>query len=199
MKVLSLFILISCSGCLLNAQTLDSVDRRRIGTGLVFEAGCGLNSSASSSSARALSTFFMGAGYHVSPRVALWLRVYTGAAEVQHGVTRPVSGRLSLGGGGVEAAYFLNGSGAWRPFVAVGYELVTLLDESGYNGGGPRAAAGVQLNLSRFFAVNLEGQYSRRRFYNLVRFEGDASHFRPFVEHVIGGTMSFSFYPNILP
>ncbi len=166
--------------------------------GLVFEAGAGVQRAVSMSST-ADDVVFMGAGYVVTPEVEIALKVYTGAEDVPQDVTRPVWGRLSLGGGGVEGTFFFNDENVWRPFVAGGFELVTLLGNGGYNGSGPHVACGMQADLSRYFSVRGAVQYARWRFYNDVGSDGGFGNFRPFVANTFGGHVSVLFYPNIVP
>ncbi len=199
MKPVGLVLLVAF--CSVQARSRSNVEGFPVSShrGLVFEAGLGPHVSASGPSFQAGYIVFMGAGYNFTSQLALELRVYTGSEMVQRDVTRPVTGLLPLGGGGLRATFFLVDGSEWRPFVAGGFELITLLGQSGYNGGGPHIAGGIQRDLSKYFALAAEVQYSLWRFYNLVRLEDANVPFSPFIDSGISVCLSISFYPNILP
>ncbi len=199
MKAVAVYIML----VLLGVETSASSDgggspafRHR---GLVFEAGAGTQLTTSMPVSTAGDVVFMGAGYLITPLVEVALKVYSGAQDVRQDAARPVGGRLLLGGGGVEGTFLFSDKDTWRPFVAGGFELVTLLANAGYNGSGPHVACGVQADLSHYFSVRAGIQYARWRFYNPLGEDNSFGSFAPFVDNSIGGNLSVAFYPNILP
>ena len=106
-----------------------------------------------------------------------------------------------MGGASFDARYFLSTGEAIHPFVLVGYDLSSLIDDDthGYSGGGPRGALGLQLECSSAWAVSAQVGYAFIRYYSVVSDTDPAGIFQAFTDHRLGVAVHVNFYPNLLP
>lgn len=145
----------------------------------------------------------LGFGVNFSRRFQLMIAVHTGSEKIPQGIMKPASGVLSLGGAEVQATIFFVEGASLRPYAACGYGLYTCLGAQqgirGYNGGGPHVEAGVQWEISRYFALRTGVNYTRVRFFNPVGDGPPSSIFEPFTAHLLGPVLRVSFYPSVLP
>ncbi len=168
--------------------------------GLEFSVGSRIHYSSPASYRSGGFVVFFAAGYCISPQLSCALKIYSGGEDVPQDRFKPTWGYLDVAGGGIEAKFFLVKESGVRPFVAAGYNLITLLSgPSGYNGSGPQIAGGVQLNLSRHFALSASTEYVHIRMYNLVGQDDPGGIFTPFLDTMLGINVSASFFPDVLP
>ncbi len=143
----------------------------------------------------------VGFGYVVSPRLSLGVDVFSGSENIPRGEHTPVWGFIPVGGASFQARYYLTKEERLRPFVLIAYDLFSLVDDQthGYNGGGPRAAVGVEFGLSHSFAVDLAATYSAVRYHDTVNNSDPGGVFRTFTDHMLSIGGSILFYSDLLP
>jgi hypothetical protein len=147
--------------------------------------------------------FSLGAGYCIGYHFSIGLNIYTGGQTIPAEEFKPISGRLSLGGGGIEVTFIPVAAGDVRPYVTIGYGLFTLLStdglRAGYNGGGLQAGAGAQFEFSRYFSSQAGLRFGCIRYHSRVPgLVGDFA-FVPYNETELGVILRVNFYPRVFP
>jgi len=171
--------------------------------GLLFDVEAAPNLSSLQSYQSGGYTVSLGFGVRISRRFLATVNVYSGSQSMGEALTRPVSGRLSVGGGALELTYVLSRGATVCPYAACGFGLFTYLGGQygfrGYSGNGPHFEIGGQWDFSQYFSLRAGIRYTRLYFYNPVSDGSDTGVFKPFTENLLGGAIRFSFYPSVLP
>jgi hypothetical protein len=136
-------------------------------------------------------------GYAFSQVFSLGLRFITGEEDFRDGSSAlEMTRQAELGGGGIESRVTPFSGGVLRPWIAVGYDLSTILGGgmATLDGHGFHAQIGLDWLFSSHFSAGLSVSYTRSWYY--VR--GDVSPPpAPFSDERVGGEVSLAFYPNL--
>ena len=196
-----LLLLIGCLGRIVQAApdtTRSDIPDYR---GLVFSLECWPQHSTlagPSDPAGTLGT--IGIGYLVTNHIALSFRVHTGSESIPDREPRPVTGRLLIGGAGLDATYVVHGFSTVAPYICAGFDAYSVLDGPiGYMANGPRIGVGAKYYFSDHFSFEAGFSASTIRYYSTYGDVPPQVSFTPFRGVYTGLTVSISFYPDYIP
>ncbi len=201
MRQIFVCVFLCCAIPVVHAQTSTEGTNAVGRSGLVLDAAIGPYYSSADWKSSDNYTFSLGVGYFVAKKLSFGLRISTGSERLSSDVAPLMAGFFALGAAEAEGVYYLHEGETWRPFLTAAFGLTTIerWGGIGYNANGGRVGAGLQLVLSRYFGCNASIDYGYKRFFMLVNQTDPNNLFSPFIEHIIGLKLSFSFYPNIVP
>jgi len=140
----------------------------------------------------------MSLGFGFLSRFDVELEMYYGELPLAVREGRPLAGVRLLGGGGIEVRYYLSWTSAWSPYLAAGFDLVSVSDpyNSGYAGFMMHAAAGIEYAVSPLFAAALEAGYRQLNFNRMMYTGTDpVQAFAPFSDGRMAHSLLIRYYP----
>lgn len=140
----------------------------------------------------------MGIGYLITPNVSASVRIYTGSEFIPLENAKPKYGWLSLGGGGIETTVYPWNDISFKPFFNAGFDLYTISNWEGYNGGGIHVGVGTRFDFLTYLALSFSVHYTYIYFHSLINDDLHQQIFEPFSDRIIGVGIRLTFYPDLI-